>query len=177
MFVEERPEEESRELPSPPKSSQSERREETAQCVSSNEGKATTLQITREGTGQGKLDDVVMNLEQLDQFFARKSNCHEKILFAYSNGTVAGIFVGPSFSKATVKSQALRESLITNVKANGLASHVLTFCLSYVGQSVTPTMYLELLSTRPVIWLLSKGPFLPGMMQNVSAKESAPRSK
>lgn len=102
-------------------SSQSKRQEKSEQCVSGRESKAN-VHITRQGSGQGKLDDAISTLTQLDQFFAQKSNCNEKLLFAYSNGTVSGLIVGTSFSKATVKSSIA--GFIADVKANGLASQV-----------------------------------------------------
>ncbi|KID84077.1 hypothetical protein MGU_08730 [Metarhizium guizhouense ARSEF 977] len=78
------------------------------------------LDLTRSGSAEGNLDYVSTVLGQFSDHFDDKSNCHNQILFGFSNGTVAGLYVGASFGKATVKS--LVSSLLKSAMTDGHSS-------------------------------------------------------
>jgi hypothetical protein len=82
------------------------------------DGTETTrdLGIFAEGSAKVNSTEVVKVLEGLHKFFEAKDNCDENVVFAYYKNTVASIYVGNGYGKATAS------SLMDAVKSSGVGS-------------------------------------------------------
>lgn len=82
------------------------------------DGTETTrdLSIFAEGSAKVNSTEVVKVLEGLQKFFEGKDNCDENVVFAYYKKTVASIYVGSGYGKATAS------SLLNAVKSSGVGS-------------------------------------------------------
>ncbi len=70
-----------------------------------------------EQTQKAESNDLVKALETLQTYFgAGQTLCDETAMFSYSHGLVAGVYLGPSFGRATVSSLVNR--LIAHVKSS-----------------------------------------------------------
>jgi hypothetical protein len=89
-------------------------------------GAETTRDLSFSATGSAKSNstEVIKVLDGLQKFFETKDNCDENVVFAYYGKTVAGIYVGSGYGKATVS------SLLNAVKSSGtdLSSTVAQTC-------------------------------------------------
>ncbi|KAL2860831.1 uncharacterized protein BJX67DRAFT_386278 [Aspergillus lucknowensis] len=81
-----------------------------------------SLQFGQRGAAS-QVDAAVAALEHLQLFMENDSNCDTPVLLAYSNGTVAGIYLGPAFGRATATS--VLERLEKQVRENGVGERAL----------------------------------------------------
>jgi hypothetical protein len=82
------------------------------------DGAETTkeLSFTAAGSAKSNSTEVAKVLDGLQKFFEAKDNCDENVVFAYYRKTVASIYVGSGYGKATVS------SLLSSVKSSGIGS-------------------------------------------------------
>ncbi|RYP87128.1 hypothetical protein DL769_000587 [Monosporascus sp. CRB-8-3] len=95
------------------------KRDQAVRCARGSEG-IVKMKLGHRGEPQGSHSDLITILEGFDTYFQHENNCNERIVFGYSNGTVAGLYVGSSFGKATV-TFAIDKVIDA---ANGLSSNV-----------------------------------------------------
>lgn len=82
------------------------------------EENAISLTFSQQGSNTGKLDDTTAVLDRLQSYLENGSPCQDQpTLFSYSNGTVAGVYVGSSFDRRSLTS--ITASLSQQVSANG----------------------------------------------------------
>ncbi|EGE08654.1 chitinase [Trichophyton equinum CBS 127.97] len=60
-------------------------------------------------------------LAGMEKFFSAKDNCDENFLFAYYQGTVAGLYIGPGLGKPTAKSAL--SALSSHLRTRGAVSN------------------------------------------------------
>ncbi|KAJ5159039.1 uncharacterized protein N7500_008690 [Penicillium coprophilum] len=96
-------------------------------CVAATAATKIALDYGEQGTSDAFVDDAVVALESLQAYLEDDSNCDSSISFAYSNGTVAGIYMGSSFDKRTVK--PVVSQLIDHIKTfNQAGSMTVQLC-------------------------------------------------
>lgn len=89
-------------------------------CLSTASESKTTLQLGRQGSADSKADETIATLEHLQSRFGEEASCDTSIFFGYANGTVAGVYIGSAFSKASASS--VLGGIVANVKADGSSS-------------------------------------------------------
>ncbi|KAL2831314.1 hypothetical protein BJY01DRAFT_240141 [Aspergillus pseudoustus] len=99
------------------------RKRNVGECLSVSAGEAElTLQFGQRGA-VSQVDTAVSALEYLQLFMEDHSNCDTPVLLAYSNGTVAGMYLGPAFGRDTVTS--VLERLEKQVREKGVGESTL----------------------------------------------------
>lgn len=73
-------------------------------CASAGSETRGVLELVSSSGGNGVGSEVATLLESMQEYFEVRDNCDENFLFAYHKQTVAGIYVGESIGKPTVKS-------------------------------------------------------------------------
>lgn len=91
-------------------------------CLSTTSESKTTIQLGRQGSADSKADDTIAALEHLQSRFGEEVSCDASVLFGYANGTIAGVYVGSAFSKASASS--VLGGIIDNVKADGSSTAI-----------------------------------------------------
>ncbi|KAF2132617.1 carbohydrate-binding module family 24 protein [Dothidotthia symphoricarpi CBS 119687] len=86
-------------------------------CFSDGTQTTRDLSVFTEGSAKANLTEAVKVLEGLQNFFEAKDNCDENVVFAYYKKTVASIYVGKGYGKATAS------SLLSAVKSSGIGSN------------------------------------------------------
>ncbi|KAL4820368.1 hypothetical protein BDW67DRAFT_172610 [Aspergillus spinulosporus] len=81
-----------------------------------------SLQFGQRGA-VSQVDTAVSALEHLQIFMEDHSNCDTSVLLAYSNGTVAGMYLGPAFGRDTATS--VLEHLRKQVREKGVGESTL----------------------------------------------------
>jgi hypothetical protein len=74
------------------------------------------LNFSAEGSAKVNSTEVVKVLEGLQKFFEAKDNCDENVVFTYYKNTVASMYIGNGYGKATVS------SLLDAAKLSGVGS-------------------------------------------------------
>jgi hypothetical protein len=91
-------------------------------CAAATAATKVALTYGQQGTSDAPGDDAVIALENLQYYLEDDSNCDSSILFSYSNGTAAGIYMGSSFDKRTVK--PLVSQLVDHIKMSNPAGYM-----------------------------------------------------
>ncbi|KAH8896256.1 hypothetical protein GQ53DRAFT_713976 [Thozetella sp. PMI_491] len=86
-------------------------------CASGASEAQTKLSFGRSGASTAKNDEILETLDHLSAFFEDEHHCDTTVLFGYTDGAVAGIYIGSSFGKSTISS-AIKE-LSEQVKSDG----------------------------------------------------------
>ncbi|KAJ5364022.1 Peptidoglycan-binding Lysin subgroup [Penicillium cataractarum] len=109
-----------------------------------------SLKFSQQGSNAGSLDDIAAVLDKLQGYLEQGSPCQDPpTLFGYSNGTVAGVYVGSSFDRKSLSSvtTALSQQVTTNGAADTMiaqlcgekrnANHVFGIAIDTTGSIAT----------------------------------------
>lgn len=88
-------------------------------CFSDGVGIVSNLTFIQDEPGNVSKDHVTSLLDGLKTFFEAKDNCDEKVMFAYHQKAVAGIYIGSGLGKSTVGSSL--DSLTEHLNSNEFA--------------------------------------------------------
>lgn len=82
-------------------------------CASVDKESQGDLQLSLDSDNSKESEGTVTILDCMQTYFAAEDNCDESFLYAYNNGTVAGLYISAGLGKSTVKSalNALSERL------------------------------------------------------------------
>jgi hypothetical protein len=127
---------ETSETPVPSPSSSSDMRKkrdsgnEAACLVQQAEATAVSLKFSQQGPHAGNSDDATAVLEALQSYLEQRDPCGDQpVLFGYSNGTVAGVYIGSSFARKSLSTIVARLSGEGNANGDGVAATTLVqFC-------------------------------------------------
>ncbi|KAL3486230.1 hypothetical protein BJX62DRAFT_246961 [Aspergillus germanicus] len=99
-------------------------RRDLGDCVSKSADEVKlSLQFGQKGASVSQIDTTIAALKHLQQFMENGSNCDTPVLLAYSNGTIAGMYLGPGFGRDTATS--VLERLQKQVRENRVAETTL----------------------------------------------------
>jgi hypothetical protein len=127
------------------------RRDKTKTCQSFQpEEVAVSFKFSQKGSSRGNLDDSTVVLDKVQDYMGQGSPCQDQpTLFAYSNGTVAGIYIGSSFDRKSLSSiiATLSQQITTNGASDTMiaqlcgdkrnANHVLGVVIDTTGDIAT----------------------------------------
>ncbi|KAL6230234.1 hypothetical protein BDW75DRAFT_234560 [Aspergillus navahoensis] len=100
------------------------RKRDVGECLSDSADEVKlSVQFGQQGGRTSQVDTAVAALEHLERFMGDDSNCDTPVLLAYTNGTVAGMYLGPGFGRDTATSVLGR--LQKQVRENGVAETTL----------------------------------------------------
>ncbi|EFR05106.1 hypothetical protein MGYG_08115 [Nannizzia gypsea CBS 118893] len=80
------------------------RLETASACVITGTKVQDKLKLAIGGSNERNSIHATRLLDGMEMFFSARDNCDENFLFAYYNGTAAGLYIGPGLGKPTAKS-------------------------------------------------------------------------
>lgn len=164
------------------------KRSETG-CLSDATETKLSLEFAQQGSGGANDDGIVATLEHLQEYFSSNTGCNSSLMLAYSNGTFAGVYAGPSFGKRSVSTviKRLLDQIMTGGSADTMvaqlcgnernSNHVLGVAIDTTGNLATVQSALKSWSKAECISNLDTSTTWEGLSLWESDADLKPLSK